>query len=144
MSNKLKILDDIIDIEDELESTMNSRIKDEVIEKIRSIYGDDGVAVCNQYYATSSQQDDIEDCPECAEKAKKLIELMRFSQSITNSLSNSDVNDTYDYLIKNSDFSVSVKKLVETVSRMIPEQVKVTKDLIEFCIIKELIKDSQS
>lgn len=142
MSNKLKILDDIIDIEDELELSMSSRIKNEVIEKIRSIHGDDGVAVCNQYYASDSKPEDIEDCPECAEKAKKLIELMRFSQSITSSLSNSDVNDTYDYLKTNSDFSVLVKNLVETVSGIIPDQVKVSKDLVEFCIIKELIKDS--
>jgi len=111
MSNKLEILDKIIDIEDDLESKAMSEIPSQVTEEIKRLFGEEGEKVANVYYKKMVKGEDSPDCPECAEKAKKLIEFMKLSQTITDSLTHDDVNKCYDILKTDRAFIDEILKM---------------------------------
>lgn len=131
MISKLKILDDITNLEDLLESKYKDIIKEQVIKSITEKYGNDGVVVVNKYYSDS---DDIEedDCPECAEKAKRLIQSINMASKISESLVQNDVINLYNRINDNFKLNSEIDRIIDTLkTTFITNNELVTKVLIK-------------
>lgn len=144
--NKLEILDKLIDTEDRLEAEVKSGIPQQVIQEMYRLYGQDGKRVAETYYATSiTGSDDNEDCPECAQKAKELIEFMKLSQTLTDALTRDEVDKMYQLLKTTHEFESDVKYLVNKMTLVAMAAkigLKAMPEIIKMCIIKELaLKD---
>lgn len=145
--NKLEILDKIIETEDELENKLMSQIPDRVIETIKSLYGDDGVAVAKVYYKQDDNQTKDElDCPDCEKKAKQLIEVMKIGQTITESLSNEKTADLLKHISEKCKLNEKLNDVIDYVSVIVDREfsdIKVTGQIIKLCLIRELITNRQ-
>lgn len=145
--NKLEILDKIIEIEDELESKIMSEIPNKVMDSIKSLYGEDGLRVAKIYYKQNSVNSEEVDCPECEEKAKKLIEVMKIGQTITDSLTDENVSAILQAISNKCHIKVLINELINNISKTVKlqfDEVKITDETIELCLIKELINHRKS
>lgn len=147
IANKLEILDKIIETEDDLENKLMSQIPDRVIETIKSLYGDDGVAVAKVYYKQDDNESPNElDCPDCEKKAKQLIEIMKIGQTITESLSNEKTVDLLKHISEKCNLNKKLNEVIDCVSKIVDREfsdIKITGQIIKLCLVRELITNRQ-
>jgi len=113
MKNRLEILDRLIDIEDEIQDKQLQELEERVTSKIKEEFGEDGVSVAKVYYKQEDSDSQIDDCPECAEKAKKLIQQLQTSSSIAESVTSLDFLKIYSRF--DDDTKKQLSKTIDTI-----------------------------
>ena len=91
---KDKIFDYVVEMEDILLNKVRVELKKEAYDK----FGDDGVKVVEKYYRQidgEEEFDDIqtEDCDDCKEKAKRLVEILEFLKICNDILTTKHLED---------------------------------------------------
>lgn len=91
---KDKIFDYVVEMEDILLNKVRVDLKKEAYDK----FGDDGVKVVEKYYRQidgEEEFDDIqtEDCDDCKEKAKRLVEILEFLKICNDILTTKHLED---------------------------------------------------
>lgn len=89
--NKIEMLDKLMEIENQYEDECRDIVTEKVYRKMDELYGGDGVRICNIYYSKEDNEAAQEECDDCAEKAKLLIDMIGKSTILTESLTDSNV-----------------------------------------------------
>lgn len=85
------MLDKLMEIENQYEDECRDIVTEKVYRKMDELYGGDGVRICNIYYSKEDNEAAQEECDDCAEKAKLLIDMIGKSTILTESLTDSNV-----------------------------------------------------
>lgn len=114
--NKIEMLDKLMDIEQQYEDECKNIVEEKVYRKMDELYGGDGVRICNIYYSKQDNEPAQEECDDCAEKAKLLIDMIGKSTTLTESLTDSNVEFTVKKIDNNffNDINTFVEKVKKT------------------------------
>ena len=138
MISKLKVLNLITETEDAIEEEFKSVIKEKVIQKVKEVYGEEGLKVASYYYSDNDVDIEKDDCPDCAEKARKLIESINTTSQISSSLSDESVTNYHKVL----EYKVQLKSLMNDLIRTVKNRLNIDYDsqFDDQMICKSIIK----
>ena len=133
------MLDKLMEIENQYEDECRNIVTEKVYRKMDELYGGEGVRICNIYYSKEDNETAQEECDDCAEKAKLLIDMIGKSTILTESLTDQNV----EFVVKkiSDDLIVDINNIVERVKKICREKKITLNDKLTESVVFRLLFD---
>lgn len=137
--NKIEMLDKLMEIENQYEDECRDIVTEKVYRKMDELYGGEGVRICNIYYSKDDNETAQEECDDCSEKAKLLVDMIGKSTILTESLTDPNV----ELLAKkiSNDLVIDISNIVERVKKICREKNITLNDKLSEIVVFRLLFD---
>jgi hypothetical protein len=134
--NKVELIDKLIEIEDQYEEESKKIVKEKVYSKMDELYGKDGTRICDIYYNEETETQTNDECKDCSDKAKSLIDLINTSTTITESL----LDSKYDSIVSELNFlKADILDIIKKIEKRCNDRNITTNEIILRNILLKLI-----
>lgn len=142
-ASKLQILDFVLETENEIELKYKSLLETEVTKIVYDRYGDAGVDVANAYYHEDDEVPVEEECDDCAEKAKRMIESINFASELAESINSEHISKLFSKIKDSKVLTEKIKECFDCIKSFYPEE-KLNSSVLTKLFLKFILADKKT